>query len=276
MTLRALLFDVDGTLADTEELHRRAFNAAFRGAGLDWSWNPDTYRALLEVTGGKERLAHWLDSLALRPRERERLARRIPEIHADKTRAFALQLEGGAIRLRTGIARLVREAHAAGLRLAIASTTTAANVGAILARGFGEGGAALFDVIATGDVVPSKKPAPDIYHLVLRRLALPPQDCVAFEDSEAGVVAAAAAGVPTVAVPGTWTRHHDLRAASLVIDSLGDPDEPLGPEDAARLGGAHWLRLEHLEALLRGANPPAPSRATAVIPPDLSPESPPC
>jgi HAD superfamily hydrolase (TIGR01509 family) len=246
--LHALVFDVDGTLADTEELHRQAFNAAFRAHGLEWRWSTGLYRELLAVPGGKERLRHFVDTLGLPAREAEWLKRLMPLLHATKTRVFAELVEAGRARPRPGIVRLLREARAAGLRLAIASTTSPANVETLLPRVLGEDAPGWFDVVVTGDVVVRKKPAPDIYQLALEQLGCPPQFCVAFEDSAPGVRSAKAAGLFTVATPTRWSDGHDLSEADLVVPSLGDPQVPLDPDTAGVLGGS-WVDLPMLGRL---------------------------
>ena len=248
MTLEALLFDVDGTLADTEEVHRQAFEAAFREHGLDWSWPPPRYRELLEVTGGKERISHFVGTLGLPAAEANRLRALVPDLHAAKTRHFARGVAEGAARARTGIVRLVQEARCAARRLGIASTTSPENVEALLPKVLGAEARSWFAVVSTGDVVPRKKPAPDVYLHALAGLGLAPERCVAFEDSEPGVRAAREAGLFTVAVPNAWTAAHDLSGADVVLPSLGDPDAPLAPEVAARIGGP-WLGLSELVRL---------------------------
>lgn len=253
MKLRALVFDVDGTLADTEEVHRQSFNAAFLAHGLGWEWSAERYGDLLGVTGGKERIGKYLESLPLPAAEKDAVRRLVPLVHSTKTRLFAEFVEMGNVPLRPGVARLIGEARAAGVPLAIASTTTPANVNALLTRTLGLGALGWFSAIATGDVVPNKKPAPDIYRLALGALRLPPEGCVAFEDSALGVRAAKAAGLYTIAVPTRWTASQDLSAADLVLPSLGDPRQPLDPGAAARIGGATMLGLAQLEQLLAAA-----------------------
>jgi HAD superfamily hydrolase (TIGR01509 family) len=253
MKPRALIFDVDGTLADTEEAHRQAFNAAFLAHGLGWEWSPEEYGELLGVTGGKERIGKYLDSLPVPASDKEALRRLVPLVHSTKTRLFTEFVEMGNVPLRTGVARLIGEARAAGVPLAIASTTTPENVSALLTRQLGLSALAWFGAIATGDVVPHKKPAPDIYQLALGTLRLPAAGCVAIEDSALGVRAAKAAGLYTVAVPTGWTSGQDLSAADLCLPSLGDPQHPLDAGAAARLGGARMLGLAELERLLAAA-----------------------
>lgn len=243
--IEALIFDVDGTLADTEEVHREAFNDAFAAHGLKFHWSRELYAQLLQVTGGKERLAAFLDRTPLPQRERRRLWELIPRLHATKTSFYRERLERGRVSLRPGVRRLMSEGRAAGVRLAIASTTSPDNVAALLEGALGPEALEGFSVIATGDAVARKKPAPDIYRLALQRLGITARRAVAFEDSAIGVTAAKAAGLLTVATPSDWTRGQDLAAADLVLPSLGDPDSPLGAADAWRIG-APYLGFEQL------------------------------
>jgi len=224
--LAALLFDVDGTLADTERAHLEAFNQAFRRADLPWHWSVPLYTDLLAVTGGKERIRHYIDQHPGAFSPPPDLDRFIAHLHREKTRVYVELTEHGRLGLRPGVARLLAEARAAGVRLAIATTTTPANVTALLESALGQGATAWFDYIGAGDVVPRKKPAPDIYHHVLERLALDPAVCLAFEDSEGGLRSARAAGLTTVVTVNDFTRRHDFSGAALVLDQLGEPDQP--------------------------------------------------
>ena len=179
---RAIIFDVDGTLAETEETHREAFNRAFRGAGLDWSWDQDLYRRLLAVTGGKERIRYYIEDFGGRGAPQEDLDGFIRELHAGKTVAYTGMVRGGELALRPGVRAVIDQARRQGYRLAIATTTTPANVDALLAANFGAAGQDLFEVICAGDSVPNKKPAPDVYVKALEELDLPATHCVAVED----------------------------------------------------------------------------------------------
>jgi HAD superfamily hydrolase (TIGR01509 family) len=245
LRIEALIFDVDGTLADTEDAHRQAFNDAFWAHGLGFCWSSELYRELLQVTGGKERLAAFFDRIDLTAGERRRLCGLIPWLHATKTAFYREKVERGKVPLRPGVRRLLTEARAAGVRLAIASTTSHDNVSALLEGALGYGALDEFSVIATGDAVPRKKPAPDIYLLALARLGITARRAVAFEDSAIGVAAAKAAGLLTVATPSDWTRGQDFAAADLVLPSLADPGSPLGAADAWRIG-APYVGLEQL------------------------------
>lgn len=226
MTLKALIFDVDGTLADTErDGHRVAFNRAFAELGLSWQWDEDLYGRLLSVTGGKERIRYYVSDFLEGPAP-ERLDALVPELHAAKTRHYVAMLAEGSVGLRPGVVRLLREAKAAGLKLAVATTTTPENVTALLDSALGT--EPFFDVIAAGDVVPAKKPAPDIYVLALRDLGLAAVDCLAFEDSDNGIRSSLGAGLKTVVTVNAYTRGQSFDGAALVLDSLGEPDLPFG------------------------------------------------
>jgi len=259
MTLEALIFDVDGTLADTEETHRQAFNAAFIQFELRWDWRPQQYAELLSISGGKERLAVYVDTLEVAEAERARLKQLVPAIHREKTRLFTELIADGRARFRPGVARLIREARAAGVRVAIASTTTAANVEALIASNLGHDAYRDFAVIACCDQVEAKKPAPDIYNLALSTLGVPASACVALEDSGNGVKAAKAAGLFTVVTPTIWTATQDFRGADLVLNSLGDPRAPVDAA-AQELIGEKWLTLAAL-ARLHAAAPGGLERA---------------
>jgi HAD superfamily hydrolase (TIGR01509 family) len=220
MELRALIFDVDGTLADTEEVHRRAFNAAFVEHGLTWNWGRRVYSELLKTAGGKERVLEFVNRLHLPPAEKERVLGLVLALHRTKTVHYGRLLVSAA-ELRPGIARLLEEAREAGLKLAVATTTTRANVDCLVNAACGAGARELFDVIAVGDVVMRKKPAPDIYLHALACLDLPARACIALEDSAIGLRAAKEPGLFTVVTPTQWTKHDDFERADVRLGDLG-------------------------------------------------------
>lgn len=213
--LRGLIFDVDGTLAETEPLHLAAFNEAFAAAGLGWRWSDADYARLLATTGGKERIARHAreTGVALDPGL-------VAALHRDKTARYGALVAAGALVMRPGVAALLDEARARGLRLAVATTTAPENVDALLQATMGVPAASVFSVIAAGDMVAAKKPAPDVYRLALARLGLPAEACVAFEDSRNGLDAALGAGLFTVLTPSRFSAGEDFAGASLLLTSL--------------------------------------------------------
>ncbi len=214
--LAALLFDVDGTLAETEELHRTAFNETFAEFGLDWRWDAKLYKALLKVGGGRERIRHFaVDHLGGRPDDA-----RIADMHRAKTARYQQGIAEGRLPLRPGIAALLRTARTDGLRLAVVTTTSRSNVTELLTANLGPEGPALFEVLATGEDAPDKKPDPTVYRVALDRLGLPAAACLAIEDSGIGLAAAGAAGVPAVITRNRWTEGDDFSAALAEFDDL--------------------------------------------------------
>jgi HAD superfamily hydrolase (TIGR01509 family) len=245
--LSALIFDVDGTLADTErDGHRVAFNRAFVDAGLDWQWSVELYGKLLAVTGGKERIRYYLDHFNSGFERPQELDAFIAGLHAAKTDHYTRMLSEGMIPMRSGIKRLLQEARDAGIRLAIATTTTPANVNALLRYGLSPDAADWFEVIAAGDIVPAKKPSPDIYQWALQRMGLSPNACMVVEDSHNGVQSALGADIASILVTTNgYTAQDDFSGASLVVDRMGEPDEPF----QVQMGDAHGHDYVNLQLL---------------------------
>lgn len=224
MTIKAIIFDVDGTLADTEDGHRQSFNKAFADSGLDWHWDVLMYDKLLRVTGGKERIKYFISEFLSnfeKPADYENF---VKSLHAVKTQHYTTMLGEGLIPLRPGIKQLIQEAHAAGITLAIATTTTPANVSALLEVGLGKDWGKYFAANGCGDIVPHKKPAPDIYFWVLDKLGLAATECIALEDSENGLRASLAAGIKTFVTINHYTRKQDFTGAAAVLDDLSNLD----------------------------------------------------
>ena len=213
MALEALIFDVDGTLAETEELHRAAFNQAFSEAGLNWHWTEDDYENLLKVTGGKERiLAHakFIGVTTIDP----------APLHRRKTALYNEMLRAGALPLRPGVETLIRSARETGLKLAIATTTSRENIQTLLDVTFGTHARDWFQAMCTGEDVTVKKPDPEVYQLDLERLGLSPSSCLAFEDTRNGILAARGAGLEVIITPSRYSMSEDFSGAAGVIPTL--------------------------------------------------------
>ncbi len=246
MTLQALIFDVDGTLAETErDGHRVAFNQAFADAGVPWSWDDATYARLLAVAGGKERMLHYWRELDPAAAEASDAPARIDDLHRRKTAHYVRLVAEGGIGLRPGVERLLREARAAGMRLAIATTTTPDNVEALVSATLGADAMGWFDCIGAGDAVPRKKPDAGIYTWVLARMGLTAAQCVAFEDSANGLRAAVGAGLRTVVTTGAYTRGEAFPGALALLDGLGAPGAPAH----GHVHAAPWSGVVSLDVL---------------------------
>lgn len=220
--LRALIFDVDGTLAETEKLHRKAFNDAFVHFDLGWYWPAPLYLKLLKTTGGKERMqAYSMQSGARLSDDKAR------EIHRWKTARYAKLVQNGDLKLREGIKELLDFAKTRGLKTSVATTTNLPNVEALCWSCFQQPALQVFDHVAAGDMVKNKKPAPDVYQLALSQLNLNPDECIAFEDSENGVNAAKGAGLRVILSQSRFTQEEDYAGADFVINSFKDAREIL-------------------------------------------------
>ncbi len=225
--LKALIFDVDGTLAETERYgHRVAFNRAFAEANLDWDWSESLYGNLLEVSGGKERIRYYLQQYQPQFQSSGNLLDFIVNLHQLKNQHFEQLVGQGVIPLRTGVKRLLESAKVMGIRCAIATTSSLTNVLALLEKTLGVDSPSWFEVIAAGDIVPHKKPAADIYQYVLEQMNLNPNQALVFEDSQAGLQAAQQVGLSTIVTVNEYTQGQDFSGANLVINHLGEPEQP--------------------------------------------------
>jgi len=208
--MKALIFDVDGTLADTEDAHRKAFNDAFAKAGLDWSWDRVLYKHLLKVTGGKQRIRFFLEEQRPDFLERDDIDDLIPALHKSKTDFFVARLQNGQVPLRPGIEDLINECRANDMTIAIATTTTPVNVETLLRMNLGDDSLNWFACIGDGGKVPVLKPEPDVYDWVVGQLGLEAEETLALEDSRNGLVACERANVPCLIVTNDYTRGQDF------------------------------------------------------------------
>jgi len=222
--LNALIFDVDGTLADSENAHRVAFNHAFAEVGRNWVWDVPTYTKLLEVSGGKERILHYWKQVQpnLKDIDGGGVTDTVEHMHALKTAAYESAVQSGAVQLRPGVLRLIESAHQSGLRLAIATTTSPVNIAALLRASMGSQWADYFAVVEDASTAPIKKPHPQVYLQTLKRLQFPASACMAFEDSGNGLTSALKAGLPTIITPNGFTADHDFTGALRVLPHLLD------------------------------------------------------
>jgi len=218
--IKAILFDVDGTLSETEEIHRKSFNRAFGVHGLTWHWSRADYRKLLDVSGGKERIRFYLSAHPDEFLFISNVDQFVRAVHETKTAIYTQLVEDGAAELRPGIRELIIQTTRLGIRRAIATTTSLPNVEALLGAAFGRNGMGLFETICAGDSVPNKKPAPDVYLATLEEMKLRPDECIAIEDSRNGLVAATAADIPTIVTPGIYTSDQKFDEAMLVTTDL--------------------------------------------------------
>lgn len=239
--LKALLFDLDGTLAETEELHREAFNRAFAHFGLPLYWDQDTYARLLETTGGKERLQRALVETPGAPRL---TWEGITEVHRHKTRVYLELLRAYGVALRPGVRRLLAEAKEAGVRLVLATTTSPENAEAFLE---GTGLKGWFSLVLSGDVVARKKPDPGIYLLAREALGLAPGEGVVVEDSRNGLLAGLEAGLPVLVTPSLYTLGQDFREAQALLPHLGDWGNPAPVLQGPRAGERVVVDLDYVK-----------------------------
>lgn len=224
-SLEAILFDCDGVLADTErDGHRLAFNRAFVEKGIDEEWTEERYGVLLETGGGKERMtAHWNevgwpDVLPVDDAERQA---KVKELHLRKTDIFMDLIDEGVIPLRPGVLRIVDDAIAAGVRLAVCSTSNEKAVSNLVSTLMGEERRAKFQIYA-GDMVKAKKPAPDVYDMAVNEMGLDKSRCVIVEDTHIGLGAAKAAGISCIVTKSSYSAGEDFTGADTIVEELGD------------------------------------------------------
>ena len=227
MAIKAVFFDQDGVIIDTEkDGHRVAFNETFNEMGFDVEWDIDYYHKLLQVGGGKERMKHHLHTIGfgkeIKPEDEADL---IQKMHRIKTDKFIHLIENGKLPLRSGIHRFMQETMRENLTLGVCTTSNERAAHAIALTMLGD---IKFDLILAGDIVSKKKPDPEIYLLALAKTGLRPEECLVIEDSRNGVRAAKAAGMYVVATTNYYTEQEKLDDADVIVTCLGDPDGEKG------------------------------------------------
>lgn len=226
MKLKGVIFDVDGTIADTEEIHRQAFNQAFKEFNINWHWSVEDYHQILFISGGKERFKKFLYEDKELKSKIENPEKFIQELHKRKSQLYRSILENDDIQLRPGVIRLINEARDKEIKLGVATSSSMANLTTLFNKTLDIEPSELFDSIVTSDTVQDKKPSPAVYQCVLAGLGLSADVCIAIEDTQNGNLAALAAGLKTVITTHTYTTDNDFTGAAIVINHLGEPDKP--------------------------------------------------
>ena len=226
MKLNAVLFDVGGTIAESEEVHRVSFNEAFKEFGLNWYWDEAIYRELVFVGGGKERIKHYITRAWPEMLKQKNLTKYIESVHKIKGQIYEEFLNDSQLKARPGIIRLLKELKNEKIRLAIVSDTTEENLINLFKKGLGINPIEWFEILAHGGCTIQKKPSPDIYLWTLERLKLPPESCLAIEDAPRGVDSAIDAGLKVLVTPSIYTLEEKFEKSSLLLSHLGEPEEP--------------------------------------------------
>ena len=226
MKLKGIIFDVDGTIADTEEVHRKAFNHTFNEFNLNWHWSENDYRKILLISGGKERFRKFLHEDEILKSKIEDPEHFIHELHKHKSEHYRSILKSDNVPLRPGVVRLIHEARDKGIQLGVATSSSMSNLTTLFNNALNIEPNELFNSIVTSDTVQDKKPSPAVYQCVLAGLGLEADTCVAIEDTQNGNLSALAAGLQTIITTHAYTIDNDFTGASIVADHLGEPDNP--------------------------------------------------
>tara|TARA_B100000035_G_scaffold75043_1_gene62280 strand:- start:1503 stop:2258 length:756 start_codon:yes stop_codon:yes gene_type:complete len=226
MELSAVFFDVDGTIAETEEFHRKSFNESFKEFSLDWFWDEPIYKELINIGGGKERIMFHLKKAWPEMLEYKNLSNYVDSIHKVKNEIYEDYINDSKITARPGVFRLIEELKKKNISIALVSSTSEVNLINLFTKGFNIDPYKMFDLVAHGDCTKLKKPSPEIYEWALQKLQLPSEACIAIEDSPRGLESSNNAKVKTIITPSRLTLDEDFKNAKLVISNLGEPDKP--------------------------------------------------
>ena len=221
MKIEGIIFDVDGTIADTEDIHRQAFNKAFSKFDLNWYWSKEKYHELLFISGGKERITRCLAE----DKATKKNIGFIEELHKCKSEYYRSILLSSDISLRPGVKRLITEAKEKNIKIGIATNSSTENLQALIKKTFKVEPEKLFNTIVTNNIIIDKKPSPEVYYRALKNLELSANKCIAVEDTANGNASAIRAGLRTVITTHTYTADNDFDGASLVLNNLGEPED---------------------------------------------------
>ncbi len=249
LKLRGIIFDVDGTLADTEEIHRIAFNRTFQEFDLDWHWSEEKYVELLSISGGKERMTSFGSTLQTKFRTEKAFQTLISNMHKRKSRIYRQVLSEQKINLRPGVLRLIDELINEKISLNIATSSSLENVDTLLKYNLGSEWRKLFDVVESSDTTKEKKPNPAVYKNVLRKSSLNVEQVVAIEDTQNGLMAAVLASLKTIITTHPMTSKNIFEESCLVIDCMGEPNRPFEVVTGKNFGH-NYLNLSLIEKLL--------------------------
>ncbi|QQO08102.1 HAD-IA family hydrolase [Breznakiella homolactica] len=253
MKLQALLFDCDGVLAETErDGHRVAYNRAMQDAGISEQWSPEEYAELVRISGGKERLRFFFEKNPEKFPPDIFGRDMIENIYSSKTVIFKEMVQEGLLLPRTGILRLITEAHEKNVLLFVCSTSHRESVETLIRKNYGDTCFGWFAGVFCGDIVARKKPAPDIYILAAEKHSLQPDRCCVIEDSRNGLLAAKNAGMHCVITRSYYTAGEDFSEADLVVSSLGDPGGERSEisADSPAAAGQGYISIADIDILL--------------------------
>lgn len=250
MQLSAVFFDVDGTIAETEDMHRKSFNESFKEFNLDWFWDKAIYKELINVGDGSERIKHYIKRAWPEMMEYKNLTKYINSIHKVKSEIFEDHISESDIKIRPGVLRLIKELKTKGKRIVIVSSSSEKSLLKLFKQGLDIDPKLYFDLIAHGGCTKNKRPSPEIYEWSLEKLRLPSQACVAIEDSLRGVMSAKNANLNVLVTPSIFTQDEDFSLADVVVSDLGELKNPF-KVIKGEIYGHKIVNIKLLESVLK-------------------------